>query len=603
MQFPLASLLLLGLAPAQALSQVTMVDVIDDVGISNTSFGRGAATVDFDGDGLIDIAVANAGGPNLFWRQRQDHTFESANAAWGIAVDTWSSWAVVATDLDSDGDTDVFFGSGGFAYSQPNQVLRNDIATTGGLSDVSASAGDANISSQIFGATGLDYDLDGDVDVFLSGQLDVNLLLRNDGNLVFTDVADAAGVGAIGAHRHTSSGDYDNDGYPDIGVGHHAAVNRLYHNEQDGTFVNKAVEAGLTIEEHFFGFVFDDFDNDGWLDIMLPNYRSVGYPVGTMIFLNDQDGTFTEDSDGLGSQTAMGHNTGDVDGDGYPDVFIGTGRAGSPFDDVLYRVTPDGAGGVISEDISLSSGILASGPSRCHGSAFFDYDEDGDMDIYLNNGGPEWISSTLEEDFFWQNQGNDNRFYALSLEGVLSNRSAVGAKAVLTTSTGREVWRHLTAGKGFGNTDSPVLHFGLLPDETASTVRVVWPSRIQQVDRKIITDTRDHMLETGLRLIDQDLPGVSETVQVVGPAESLAEMIVSLDTVYIPLPAFNGVLEAFPFLVDPFSLPLGATGIGEIPVPIAEPEFSGLELYVQAYIHDAAGTEGMLTNLVDIVLE
>jgi hypothetical protein len=603
MQFLLAPLLLLCLSPGQVLSQVTMVDVIDDVGISNNSFGRGAATVDFDGDGLLDIAVANAGGPNLFWRQLPDHTFESANTLWGIANDTWSSWAVVTTDLDSDGDTDVFFGSGGFAYSQPNQVLRNDIATTGLLTDVSATAGDANISSQIFGATGLDYDLDGDVDVFLSGQLDVNLMLRNDGGLFFTDVADAAGLGAIGAHRHTSSGDYDNDGHPDIGVGHHDAVNRLYHNEQDGTFVDKAVEAGLTIEEHFFGFVFDDFDNDGWLDIMLPNYRTVGFPLGTMIFMNNQDGTFTEDSDGLESQTAMGHNTGDVDGDGYPDVFIGTGRAGSTFDDVLYRVTPDGTGGIISEDISLSSGILASGPTRCHGTAFFDYDEDGDMDIYLNNGGPEWIADTLEHDFFWQNQGNDNRFYALSLEGVMSNRSAVGAKAVLTTSSGREVWRYLTAGKGFGNTDSPVLHFGLLSDETASTVRVIWPSRIEQTDYAPVTDSSLHVIETGLRSVDQALPGISETVQLVGPSGSLAEVLLSVDTSSIPLPAYNGVLQAFPFLVDPFSFPLGPAGLGEIPVPFAEPGFQGLEIHAQAYIHGEGGHHDMLTNLLDIVLE
>jgi hypothetical protein len=597
------ALALTGLA-ASASTQLALQDVAASSGITNLSFGKGSATVDLDGDGLLDVVAGNAGMENVYFRQLPDHSFVRMNETWGAPVDTWSTWGVVVTDLDGDADPDCFFGSGGFGYAHPNQVVRNDLDTTGQLTDVSASAGDVSIPSHTFGVTSLDYDQDGDVDIYTSGREDLSVFLRNDGGLVFTDVAADAGVDLFGDLRHATAGDYDNDGWVDIGVGEANRNPRLYQNQGDGSFVDRADDAGLIVEETWFGFVLEDFDNDGLLDAFLPNYRYVGYPVGSLLYLNNGDGSFRDALDGgsLPANTDMGHNTGDINGDGYPDLFIGTGEPANTFDDVLYLIAPSGDG-LFFVDVSAASGVQSAGPSRAHGSPFFDYDEDGDLDLYVNNGGPEWVPSTLEDDFLWRNHCSTARHLTLSLHGVLSNRSAVHAKAVVLTSEGRTVWRRLTAGKGFGNTDSPRLLFGLESHESATLLEVHWPSGVVQRHWSPPTDAQLSLVETGLRLVDEQLPGVITTLDAVGPPGAVSELLVGFAPAFLPLPAFGGVLEISPLEFDPIPLPLGGDGVISVPIPEAgDPLLVGLELRVQAFVH-GAGSDPVLSNTVVIVLE
>ncbi|MDH3402912.1 MAG: CRTAC1 family protein [Acidobacteriota bacterium] len=458
------------------------LDLAPETGTAAPGFGRGAAMVDVDGDGLLDIVAANDSMPNSFFRQRADHTFEDAASLWGIAHDESVSWGVLVTDFDNDGDPDVYFLSGGFP-GQPNQLLRNDIATSGVLTDVTAQSGDAVSPQRAFGGTALDYDLDGDLDIFLTSPNpgEANVLLRNDGGLFFTDVSTAAGIAQEGTFRHCSAGDFDNDGWLDVAVGAFVGPNKLYRNNGDGTFTDVAAAAGVEAPHDNFGLVLEDFDNDGWQDLFVPKYLLE--PTGTsLLYRNNHDGTFSDVTAGSGmtGQTDMGHNTGDLDADGYPDIFIGTGNPAFPDDIRLFLVNPDGEGGFSGLDVSDESGVTANGPVRCHGIALGDYDQDGYVDVYNNNGGPAGLPETSEPNFLWHSQGNGHGWTALRLTGVISNRSGVGARSVAFTSAGREIHRMLRAGNGFASTDSPIQHFGIGPDESIDRIEILWPSGVVQ---------------------------------------------------------------------------------------------------------------------------
>ncbi len=596
---PLLLAATLCLAPLPA--QVSFVNVAPQTGTTNPSFGRGAGMVDLDGDGLLDLIASNAGMQNGVFRQLPDHAFQDAYALWGLAPDNRAHWGVLVADFDNDGDPDLYFLNGGFTASQANQILRNDLGSTGTFTDVSAASGDGDLEGSTFGGTALDYDRDGMLDIFLSnnGTEGCNLL-RNLGGLVFANVSNAAGISQSGdSHRHCSSGDMDNDGWIDVAVGTSNGPNLLYRNNGNGTFTDIAASAGVVAPGDNFGLVLEDFDNDGWMDLYLPIYQAE--PTGpSRLFLNHKDQTFTDVTAGSGmtGQTDMGHNTGDVDGDGYPDVFIGTGSPTNVYPDVLFLIAPNGSGGLVATDVSASSGILSEGPTRCHGSAFGDYDADGDVDMYLNNGGPEKAPSMLEPNFFWQKQGNANAWLELRLQGVLSNRSAAGARAVARTSSGREVHRQLTVGKGFGNTDSPVLHFGLGAETAVTRLVVSWPSGITQTRLSPPAFTVQSMVETGLRIQGNAAPGSTITLESAGKPGFRSEIFASATTQSVPLPKYGGILELGLPLFPVASLVLDAGGLHPLPVLIPnDPSLSGLTVYLQAWTHPAGqSAEGTLTN-------
>ena len=173
----------------------------------------------------------------------------------------------------------------------------------------------------------IDYDRDGFLDVFVSHQNNVPCsLYRNKGDLAFEDVSVPAGIVHPGAYRHCSAGDVDNDGWPDVGRGRDGASLRLYVNRADGTFAEAAGPSQLANTDRNFGLVLEDFDNDGWMDAFFPHYELIP-AVPSSLYVNNSGVTFTDvtSTAGTTSQTDMGHNTGDLDADGFPDVLIGTG--------------------------------------------------------------------------------------------------------------------------------------------------------------------------------------------------------------------------------------------------------------------------------------
>ena len=603
----LTPLLFVGRAQAQAL-------VFDDVAVAtgtvNVSFGRACALVDLDRDGLLDLICADDSTPNRFFRQRADGTFEDVAALWGVGLAAELDWGVLAADFDNDGDDDVYFANGGSGDPEdpnrilPNRLLRNDLLSTGKLVDVSSLSGDANDTNPTFGATALDYDRDGFLDIFCANPNRTCLLLRNEGGLTFSDRSSEANLVEVGGWRHPGSADYDNDGWPDVGVGNKLGPNALYRNQQDGTFVDRAAQAGVLDPNDNFGMVFQDYDNDGFQDIYVAKYQLV--PQGpSPVYLNNGDGTFRNVSagSGMGAHTDMGHNSGDLDADGYPEIMMGTGNPFYGDIDRLYRVLPNGSGGLTITDISLASGFSSGGATRQHGQALGDYDRDGDIDVFCNNGGPSYLPGTIEGSFLWSNRGNGNNWTALDLEGRFSNRTGVGTWARARTDTGRDVYRTLAVGQGFSNTSDHALHFGIGSDGSFERIELHWPSGIVQAIDQPALKTYIRVVETGAILRGSPAVGQFANFDISGRVGDVVELGLSLGTTAIELAGVNGTLElGSPYALLP-SLPLDGGGLQSVAVPIpANASLVGVTVYAQAWVHDNGGL-GTLSQLISFTIQ
>jgi hypothetical protein len=340
------------------------------------------------------------------------------------------------------------------------------------------------------------------------------------------------------------------------------------------------------------------------MDAYVPKYQV--RPTGpSLLFLNNGDGTFRDVSagSGIGGQADMGHNVADVDADGFPDVFIGTGNPSKKMLDYLLLVTPDGAGGLLVNDVSDASGIRANGPTRCHGSSFADYDDDGDVDLFANNGGPEADPTMLETSFLWQNQGGERAWFEAGLRGVISNRSAVGARAVVRGESGREVHRFLSAGKGFGNTDGAVLHFGLDDESDLEEMLVTWPSGIPQRLLRPDVRTRVDLVETGLILSGTPAPGAALTLDACGPAGDRVHVFVAAATTWLEVPGI-GVLEVLPPLIEILVQDLDGSGRTAFAIDVPDdPALSGQTFQLQSWIVPPdLSSPGTLTNRIEVLI-
>ncbi len=490
------------------------------------SMGGGAAMFDFDGDGRLDIyllnsysveaALAKKPRPSAaLYRGIQtiggNGKFEDVAAKAGLADPGWAMGVSVA-DFDNDGDDDLYvtcFGA--------NRLYRN---SGGKFEDVTAKAGvgDARFST---GSAWGDYDRDGDLDLFVTNYVDFKLedlpqfgkgalcqyrnvpvqcgprglpgagdsLYRNNGNGTFTDVTkqakvdDATGFYGLGVIWT----DFDDDGWPDIFVANDATPNYAYRNNRDGTFTEMGLMLGLAVDENgveqgSMGISVADYDRDGRLDFIVTNFAE----QYNTIYRKNADGSFsdvsrsTKTADASIPLVGWGVKFFDADNDGWPDLFAANGHVypqieGAfpggqyPQRKLFYRNQRNGT----FADLSNETGEALTVRRASRGAAFGDYDEDGDVDVVVNelDGAP-----TLLRNDSGSKSGN---WISLKLVGAKSNRNAVGARVEVKAGgpSGQMLQiDEVRAGDSYISHSDWRLHFGLGSVTTVDEITIRWPS-------------------------------------------------------------------------------------------------------------------------------
>ncbi|MBI3415734.1 MAG: CRTAC1 family protein, partial [Verrucomicrobia bacterium] len=479
-------------------------DVARGLGLDLNDLAGSVVMDDFDNDGNLDLMISAMGLHDQlrFFHNNADGTFTERTAEAGLLGEV-GGLNMVQADYNNDGFLDVLILRGAWFEKQghhPNSLLRNN--GDGTFDDVTEQAGLLSFHPTQT-ATWLDFNNDGWIDVFIGNETtpgDTNHceLFRNNGDGTFTECAAAVGLDALGLIKAVHSGDYNNDGWPDLYVSCRGQPNYLYRNDGPQSadkspkgawkFTNVARDLGVAAPVMSFPAWFFDYDNDGWLDIFVCGYGVkgvgsvaadyLGLPHGAerpRLYHNNGNGTFTDVTKQAGMYRvllAMSGNFGDLDNDGFPDIYLGTG---SPELNMLIpkRMLRNDAGKRF-QDVTTSGGFghLQKG----HGIAFGDLDNDGDQDIYISLGG------AYEGDNYYnalfENPGHGNAWLKLKLVGVKSNRAAIGARIKVNVQEAgekRAIYKTVNSGGSFGC--SPLRQeFGLGQATAVNSVEIWWPT-------------------------------------------------------------------------------------------------------------------------------
>lgn len=504
--------------------------------VRGPNMAGGSVFDDFTGDGRADLLTTSLDadrGASLFVN-RGDGTFEDRSDSAGLAKQI-HALNITRADYDNDGALDVLLLRGGWENRVRPSLLRN--RGDGTFGDVTIASGLVEPISSESAAWG-DYDNDGFVDLFVCGEYespDGNSpdspsdprnrcrLYHNERNGTFRDVAAHAGVAAELCAKGSAWGDYDDDGLLDLYVSNLNGPCRLFHNEGDGTFRDVTSKLGVEGATSSFAVWFWDYDNDGRLDLYVNDFFfSLAETVASFARITTRRTTSPRLYRNLGAEgfhdvaadvglnlalTPMGCNFGDIDNDGFLDIYLGNG--GMSFEYLVPNVLLRNVGGKRFEDVTLPSrtGHIQKG----HGVSFADYDNDGDQDLFVELGGA--VSGDRAHNALFRNPLRGQHWLKLKLVGTTTNRAAVGARVRVTVdATGgaaRSIYRTIGNNSSFGG-NSLVELFGLGSVEHVQEIEVNWPtSRTRQVFRDVSVDRTLQIVEgsNNLQPIEPTAPG------------------------------------------------------------------------------------------------
>jgi hypothetical protein len=532
-----AALVLAGAAPAAA--ELAFTDVTADAGVlylqgqaplffpelpsglAGFSMNGGAAVGDVDGDGWPDLFVTRVDAPDLLFRNRGDGTFEDFSGEAGLDdFDLHTNGAVFA-DFDNDDDPDLYVTA---LVHDRFFLFVND--GTGRFREEAVPRG-AALQTEVFHfgqsvATG-DYDRDGWLDLHtdewrnnthgLGGTPSHARLLRNLGSGFFEDRTEGAGVlldgleaglpRAVGTYAFASAFvDLDRDGWQDLAISSDFGKSRLFWNNGDGTFTDGTEAAGVGTDQNGMGSTFGDYDGDGDLDWFV---TAVGEPpagqpaclttkTGNRLYRYEGERIFSDATDEAGvRQGFWGWGTVffDYDNDGDLDLVMTNGWANNPCAVDPMRLWRND-GGVFTE-VSADLGVTET--RRGMGLLTFDYDDDGDLDLFV-------VHNTDEPVLYRNDGGNENDWLRVAVEGTVSNRDGIGARVVLTAETGGPAQvREIGVASHFLGQSERVAHFGLgAAGGPVAEVRVEWPSGRTQVFRDVPRRSTLRARETDVRI-------------------------------------------------------------------------------------------------------
>ena len=454
----------------------TFTDISKAAGLTRRGWGMGVAVADFDNDGLLDLYVTGYGG-NVLYHNLGNCKFEDVTEKAGVRGGGFSTGAAWA-DYDRDGHVDLF-------VSRYVHVDINNLPEFG--RDKFCRYKGVLVQCGPWG---------------LQGESD--FLFHNRGDGTFEEVSVRAGVhdseGRFGLG--TVWGDYDNDGWPDLFVANDAGANYLYHNNHNGTFTDEAVLAGVALsgagqEQGNMGVDFGDYNHSGWLSIIDTTfadqaktlYRNLG-PEG----FDDVSRTAQIAQVSL-PHVAWGTGFVDFDNDGWLDILIANGHVYPQVDTIkegaryreplfLHLNKHDGT----FEDLSAAAGLANLPPASRRGVAFGDVWNDGVEDaLILNVGEPPTLLRNRTS--------NRNHWVEFKLVGTKSNRAAIGARLTIKTGALAQ-FNEVRGGGSYLSQNDLRLHFGLGTSTKIDSVEIAWPSGLVERLRDFSVD-RLYTIEEG----------------------------------------------------------------------------------------------------------
>ena len=499
--------------------------------------GCGAAALDYDNDGWMDVFLVNGSVLEGFpkgqeptahlYRNKGNGTFEDVTDRAGLRQAGWGQ-AACAGDYDNDGNPDLYV-----TYWGQNRLFRNN--GNGTFTDVTDRAGLVDTRKRWgAGCAFLDYDRDGRLDLLAANYIDLdlastpvpssglcrykglpvacgppglpggkNVLYRNRGDGTFEDVSEKSGItrakGTYGLGVSTL--DFDDDGWVDVYVANDSNPSALYRNNHDGTFTDIGTTAGCAYSQDGkpqagMGIAIGDYDRNGTMDIFKTNFAG----DTSTLYANTGEGLCEDRTfqSGVGLNTRwLGWGVGflDLDNDGWLDLFLVNGHvypevervkteAGYKQRKVVYRNLANGR----FADVTAQLGSPVTVPKAGRGAAFADFDNDGDVDIIVNN-----VHDT--PDFFRLDRASAAHWISVQLVGTASNRSAIGAR-VRVVIPGAVLRQDVRGGGSYYSQNDLRQHFGLGSAARVERVEVRWPNGREESWSGLEVD-RLHTLKEG----------------------------------------------------------------------------------------------------------
>lgn len=447
-------------------AQVTFTKITSGPIVSDGSYTEGTYWFDYNNNGLLDMFCANIiNQNNLLFRNDGSGNFTKITTG-GLVSDAGFSYGASIADFNNDGYPDIFIINGGSSASQNNFFYLNN--TDGTFTRITTGAFVNEIGNS-WGSSSVDYDKDGKLDIFTANFNRRNFLYKGIGDGSFTKITTGVLFNDSSGSVNPAWGDYDNDGWQDLFVANSnfgaGQNNFLYKNNGDGTFTKITSGSIVTDGGNSTGGSWADYDNDGDLDLFVANY----FNENNFLYRNDGSGIFTKITTGEivnDGGASVGSAWGDCDNDGDLDLLVSNDNNINEF---FYLNNGNGT------FTKVTTGDIVTSGGRSNGSTWGDYDNDGDLDIYIANGN----QSPAQNNFLFRNDGNSNNWINILCKGTVSNKSAIGTRLYIkATINGVPVrqMREISGQTGYNAQNSINEEFGLGNAAQIDSLIIKWPS-------------------------------------------------------------------------------------------------------------------------------